>query len=302
MHVPPTAPPIPTAIPPIAATAPTTAHAHKPPVIQQQPVARPTVSLKSGSGHGPATVERREVVQAPRLGNQVQLEPAKIQGPRVVREEKPDHVPVPGRGGPRSPRPGDAPSFTQARPTTGRGVRVTEEEEEEAKKKAAKAAAGRTNSQRRRGGIDGRRGEATEKLREFSEADLEERKTRLAHAAGHRAGVDRHMIKTQLRGHHAIAKTGLQRGEPSQIEEPITVKSLSAALGVKGSDILTKLLRQGVFANINQTLEHETAEMLALEYGAELVIAREATLEEQLVHEFETRERKAENLVSVSYT
>ncbi len=38
----------------------------------------------------------------------------------------------------------------------------------------------------------------------------------------------------------------MQRGEPVEIEEPITVKSLSAALGVKVNDIILKLMRQGV--------------------------------------------------------
>ena len=193
--------------------------------------------------------------------------------------------------------PDDAPAFTQARPATGRGVKVTDEEEEEAKKKAA-AKAGRTNSQRRRGGIDGRRGEAMEKLREFSEADLAERKMRIAHAAGHRAATDRQMVKTQQRGTHAIAKTGLQKGEPIYVEEPISVKSLSSALGVKGSDILGKLLKQGIFANINQTLERETAEMLALDYGVELKIAVESTLEEDLIAEFASYERMPEHMIT----
>jgi translation initiation factor IF-2 len=267
------------------------------------PTARPTVSLKSGQGQGPATVERKAVNVAPQL-DRSKLAPAAIQGPRVVRVEAPESVPVPGgggsggRNGPRQQRPGDAPAFTQARPATGRGVKVTDEEEEEAKKKAAAAKAGRTNSQRRRGGIDGRRGEAMEKLREFTDADLEERKIRLAHAAGHRAGVDRHLDKSQARGKHAIALTGLQKGEPILIEEPITVKSLSAALGVKGNDILGKLLKQGVFANINQTLDREVAESMALEYGAELQIAVESTLEEQLVAEFAAYERIPENMVT----
>ncbi|MDB5298371.1 MAG: infB, partial [Phycisphaerales bacterium] len=264
------------------------------------PTARPTVSLKSMGGHGPATVERKSVTPAPKLGSDVARTPAKIQGPRVVREEKPEVVPVPGSRGPRGPRPGDAPAFTQARPQQGRGVKVTEEEDDaEARKKAAaaKGAAGRTNSNRRRG-PDGRRGEAQEKLREFSEADLAERRTRLAQAASHRAGVDRHMVKTQARGSHPLAKTGLQKGVPIEIEEPITVKSLSAALGVKANDILTKLIRQGVFANINQNLDHDTAQMLALDYGAELIVAQQETLEEELVGEFDARERPDASLVS----
>jgi translation initiation factor IF-2 len=262
--------------------------------------ARPTVSLKAGAGNAPATVERKPVTVAPQLDRST-LAPAQIKGPNIIRVEAPESVPVPGgRGGPRGPRreENNTPSFTQARPATGRGVKVTDEEEEEAKKKAAAAKAGRTNSQRRRGGIDGRRGEAMEKLREFSEADLEERRKRIDHAAGHRAATDRHLVKTQQRGTHAIALTGVQKGEPISIEEPISVKSLSGVLGVKGSDLLGKLLKSGVFASINQTLDRETAEMLALDYGVELKIAVESTMEEDLIAEFASYERMPENVVT----
>ncbi|HET6250947.1 MAG TPA: translation initiation factor IF-2 [Tepidisphaeraceae bacterium] len=292
---------------PAAGHAPTTA-AHTGPVRPSgpgiprtgthPPTARPTVSLKSGGGHAPATVERKAVIPAPQL-DRAQIAPAQMKGPNVVRVEKPESVPVPGgRGGPRGPRQSDTPTFTQARPATGRGVRVTDEDEEETKKKAAAAKAGRTNSQRRRGGIDGRRGEAMEKLREFSEADLAERKSRIAGATTHRAATDRHMVKAQQRGTHILAKTGLQKGEPIHIEEPITVKSLSAALGVKGSDIQLRLLKQGIQSTPNYTLEREIAEMLALDYGADLQIAVESTMEEDLIAEFASYEQIPENMIT----
>ena len=289
----------PATAPPRPATGPATGRPTGPGGHGHPPVARPTVSLKGGTGQGPAIVERKAVTVAPQL-DRSKLTPAQIQGPKIVRVEAPESVPVPGGPrGPRPPRPGDQPSFNQARPATGRGVKVTtEEDEEEARKKAAAAKGGRTNSQRRRGGIDGRRGEAMEKLREFTDADLEERRKRLDHADRHRAGVDRHLDKSQARGKHAIALTGLQKGEPISIEEPITVKTLSSALGVKGNDILSKLLKQGVFANINQALDRETAEMIALDYGAELQIAAESTLEEDLMREFASYERIPENMVT----
>jgi translation initiation factor IF-2 len=285
----PAAPLAPAAVAPAARPAATQAPgAHGRP----QPVARPTVSLKQGHGGGPATVERTEVVPAPQLTT---LKPATMQGPKIVRVEAPESVPVP-RGPRRPPAGGDGPAFTQARPQQGRGVKVTEEEEESEAKKKAKAAAGRTNSNRRRG-PDGRRGEAHEKLREFTEADLEERRIRLNRASGDRAAREHKLIKTQHRGQGILAKTGLQKGEPIEIEEPITIKSLSAALGVKGSDIVGRLIKQGIFANINQGLDRETAEMIALEYGAELQIAQQATLEEQLVAEFQERQSSPEDLV-----
>ncbi|HVE67661.1 MAG TPA: translation initiation factor IF-2, partial [Solirubrobacteraceae bacterium] len=222
-----------------------------------------------------------------------------IQGPRVVRVEKADNLPTPrprrpmGEGG----GPGAPAGPAVFRPQTGRGVKISEEEEEEARKKALqKGSGGRTNSNRRRG-PDGRRGEAMEKLREFSEADLEERRIRLGTASAARAAFDRHLEGVQRRGTHIIAKTGAQRGEPIDIEEPITVKSLSAALGIKSTEIVRKLFLQGVHGiTINSGLDHDTAAMLALEYGVELHVAQQPTLEEELMDEFAAREPDPEKL------
>jgi translation initiation factor IF-2 len=219
-------------------------------------------------------------------------EPAKIQGPRVVREEKPDNLPAPRRR-PTPGGPNEGPAFNQARPMAGRGVKVSEEEEEEKKKTASKG--GRTLSNRRRG-LDGRRGEAMEKLRDFSEQDLKERQVRLAGASGHRATFDSHLKRAE-RGHHIQAKTAVELGEPIRVEEPITVKSLSSALGVKSNDIITRLMKQGLFATINQSLDADTAGAIALEFGVELTIAAESTLEEQLLSELEMREPETGNLL-----
>ena len=138
-------------------------------------------------------------------------------------------------------------------------MKVTEEEDtEEARKKAA-AKKGSSNSTRRRG-VDGRRGEAMEKLKEFTDADLLERQDRLAAAASYTAAASiATFARPQNRGTHAQAKTAVQKGEPVEIEEPITVKSLSAVLGIKSNEIISKLMKQGVFATINQALDAEAA-------------------------------------------
>ncbi len=188
---------------------------------------------------------------------------------------------------------GPAPGFTTARPTTGRGVKVDDDEEE--KKKAANKKGASSLSARRRG-VDGRRGEAMEKLKEFSEQDLKDRFERLNAAASTRAAVDSHLKKTINRGTHAIAKTGVQKGEPIEIEEPITVKSLSSVLGIKTNDIIRKLMSQQIFATINQSLDMETATALALEWGIELKVAQQESMEEELLREFQQRETKPEEL------
>jgi translation initiation factor IF-2 len=281
--------------PPSAPAAPAApgiaARAAQPHDLNRPPVSRPTVTL---SNRG--TVERKPVQVAPQLTT---LAPAQIQGPRVVRVEKADNLPAPRPRGPLGPRPGgnDPASYTTARPVTGRGVKVSEEEEEEAKKKAAAKKSG-SLSGRRRGGNDGRRGEAAEKLREFTEADLIARKDALNAASATRAVFEGHLKRAQSRGTHILAKTGVQRGEPIEIEEPITVKSLSAALGVKTNDILKRLMKQGVFATINQGLDADTASTIALDYGIELRVAVDTTLEEELVAEFAGRQVAPEVLVS----
>jgi translation initiation factor IF-2 len=280
--------PAPTAVPP---TAPPTAKPEAPHGAPSgRPASRPTITLANRPNQQ-HVAERKPVTPAPML---LKPKPAIIEGPKVVREEKPDVVPAPRPRRTLGPA-NEGPTVTQARPTGGRGVKPTEDDEETEKKKAA--AKGRTNSNRRRG-PDGRRGEAMEKLREFTDADLIERRDRLNAAASFRTGFDRHLHKVEARGTHAFAKTTIEKGGAIEIEEPITVKTLSAALGVKTNDIIKKLMSQGVFANQNQSLDHDVAGAIALEYGIELQIAQQASMEELLMQEFDDRsaETTPENL------
>ncbi|HTL30854.1 MAG TPA: translation initiation factor IF-2, partial [Tepidisphaeraceae bacterium] len=286
------APAAPAATPTAPATTPPPA-APKPAVGSPEhprPVSRPTITLANRPG-APPVAERRPVTPAPQMNRPA---PASIQGPRVVREEKPEPLPPPR---PRRPMGGqmDTPGVTQARPQAGRGVRTADDEDDDKKKGGDKKKGSGSLSSRRRG-PDGRRGEAMEKLKEYTEADLIERRDRLNAAASYRTGFDSHLKKSSERGTHALAKTGVQRGEPIEIEEPITVKSLSSVLGIKSNEIISKLMKQGVFATVNQALDTETAQAIALEYGIELTIAQEVTMQEELLKEFEARE-KAENLV-----
>ncbi len=222
--------------------------------------------------------------------------PASIEGPRIVREEKPEHVPAPRSRGPRPPAGeagSDEPSFVQARARSGGGVIRADDEEEEKKKAAAKKGSLST----RRRGLDGRRGEAVEKLREFTEADLIARRDALNAATHSRAERDRHLKQVSGRGQHAIAKTTVEKGEPIEVMEPITVRALSSAMGIKANDLMGKLVRQGVFATVNQSLDRAVAEAIALEYGLELRIKQQPTLQEELAAEFELQQAEVTNLL-----
>jgi translation initiation factor IF-2 len=268
---------------PAAPTAPPPAMP-RPPMSVQKPTIRPD-PLRQPIQRPTVTLENRKQMQSPPKPVTFTPRPASIQGPRVVREEKPDVVPAPrprtrpGEGG------GPAPAFTPARPQGGRGVKRLDEDgnEETAEAKKKEGTSGRST---RRRGPDGRRGEAEEKLREFTDADLIERRDRLLNAEKTRQAFDSHLKKNMQRGTHQITKTGVSRGEPIEIELPITVRRLSETMGVKANELLVKLMRQGVMANINQSLDIEAAQAIALDYGVELQVKREDSIEDQLEQMF----------------
>jgi translation initiation factor IF-2 len=264
-------------------------------------VARPTVTLATKAAQQQAAqqaatpaAERKAVIPAPKLTT---LEPAKISGPKIVRIEKADHVPAPRPR--RVPGQGESepPAFTQALPRGGRGVRVVEDDEDDVeKKKAAKGREKGSLSTRRRGN-DGRRGQADEKLREFSEADLLERQARLADAGRYHSGIDHTMRKSADRGSHHVAKSVAERGQEVELEEPITIKSLSAAIGVKTNEILRKLIMRGQMGvNVNSALDADTATMLAMEWNIPVKLKARETAEEALMREFESRKPAPEAL------
>jgi translation initiation factor IF-2 len=88
-------------------------------------------------------------------------------------------------------------------------------------------------------------------------------------------------IKKSRGGHRtAVAPS---RKSHAQIELPITVRSLSEAIGIKANDLIRKLMAMNQLATINASLEEDLATMLALEFGVELDVIRKHTVEDQLL-------------------
>ncbi|GAH53254.1 unnamed protein product, partial [marine sediment metagenome] len=137
-------------------------------------------------------------------------------------------------------------------------------------------------SPRRRGG---RSADSGEKLREWRDQDLAERSKRLAAAAG---GTLRRRRASAGRKLHEAALT--LDGKKVELHEPITIKNLSAASGVKTSEIIRKLMHLGVMATINQTINAEQAEAAVVDYGMELVIHEAKTAEQEMLEQFQTRQ------------
>ncbi len=211
--------------------------------------------------------------------------PAKLSGPQVVRVEKPEPIPAT-----RRPRPKPRHGMPVTEPLMGFDSdeeKITPIKDKE-KHRPAKHSKERTHG-RRRTEYDADTAKKTRLVSQRRERDLEERRARLdaASSEGLRLRPTRRISsKTRMETTAAAAKP-----TKATVTEPITVKNLAAALTVKVSDIIAKLIQQGVIANANQVISSEIAEFIAIESGTELYVEHKLSLENQIHAEFEKRPR-----------
>ncbi len=116
----------------------------------------------------------------------------------------------------------------------------------------------------------------------------------------------RHQTKPQNKQHHrpnepeeGRFKSGPRRQEMQvqatnkdiTISEGITVKELAEKMGVKGVDVIKKLVQKKIFATINQPLDVKLAEDIAMDFGA---LAAQVSYEEESTQEIELAEVDAD--------
>jgi len=208
-------------------------------------------------------------------GPQLVPRPAELKGPRVVRIEAPEPLRTP-RARPAAFQP-LAPDLSIERAIGGRGRGRGRQGPAEP--------VGRARSPRRRsGGV-----EVIERLKEWRDQDLLERKERLASATGHGVRARR----TAERQRRVTPTAQPVRRTEAVVTEPITVKDLCAAVGTPFPTVFAKLVEHtGRPYRIMDTVERETAELVALDLGITLVVRRELTALEQIEKEFRERERQ----------
>ncbi|GAG36973.1 unnamed protein product, partial [marine sediment metagenome] len=128
--------------------------------------------------------------------------------------------------------------------------------------------------------------------RRMRSKDLEDRQARLAAARGEgfRSRPSR-KIETSKKSDRGGITTDVQRPEKAEVSEPVTVRDLAVALLARTSEVIGKLMQQGVMATANQIIDTDMAEMVALEMGTELIVELKQTLEQQIEEEFKGIER-----------
>ena len=60
-------------------------------------------------------------------------------------------------------------------------------------------------------------------------------------------------------------------GPPVELPSSVSVQDLAAALSVSHADVIKELIRNGIFATINQSIDFDTASLVAGELGIETV-------------------------------
>jgi len=207
--------------------------------------------------------------------------PAKLQGPRLVRIEAPEPL--------HSPRPRSKPRYGSPvmQPLmAGGNVDKTERIAGKGKKTVAKKGKEKGHEVRVVEGADDASRKPKDNLK-WRQRDIEERQARLDAATGEGLRLrPSRKIATK-----ASALTSLAKPKKATVTEPIWVKDLGAALGVKVSDIISRLMRQGVMATANQAIAADVAEMVALDFDTELVVEQRKSLEDQIREEFDQRQR-----------
>jgi translation initiation factor IF-2 len=142
-----------------------------------------------------------------------------------------------------------------------------------------KAKAGRLGSAADRAGRRARRSERAGERRVTSPVAVsallvEEEDTRRTRSSGSRKSRNQRLAVAAPRRTHI------------EIEPPITVRSLSEAIGVKAQDLIRKLMGMNQMVNINASLDDELAVVLAMEFGSELVVVHPHTAEDAMLAAF----------------
>ncbi len=230
----------------------------------------------------------------------------KMKGPKVVRVEQPDVIQAPrrrfsegGRGGDNDGNQvadGSVPGISRSRgPQRGRGVGGPAPDTSEGPPAGGKGRVGGAGGgsgkgrslNTRRGG--GRSAEALPtSSKRLTEADYIEQQARLNRATG---TIRRHRQQQRVRDSLGqVIPSAAEVGGRVAISEPITIKGLSAATGIKATDIIKWLFGKGIMATINSAIATEAAMEVAMEYDIELEVKEQETVEAAVLKEFANRE------------
>ncbi len=240
------------------------------------------VTDEADSGVAQPNVPTRPDVIKPAGPQLEKPKPSVLKGPKLIRQEAPDHLPAPRQRRPAPQQEVPQDQMIRSRgPQRGRGAGAGPVDEDPNKRR-------RSRTSRR-----GRSGDAdmfTGGRHRFSEQDIREREERLNRAGGFLKRRRRDMTRRAAGGPQTEMPVDV--GGKVEIAEPFTIKDLSATTGIKGAEIVGFLFKEkGLMVNINQGISVELAQEVCLEYDIELVVKEAQSAEQKVEKQIDDRQR-----------
>ena len=206
-----------------------------------------------------------------------------LAGPKVIRVEQPEPV--------RQPRPSRPPAAARGPMDQGMGdggppTGAPGSDDRRPSRRNKRRSSSRPEGRSGRGTLtpeQGRQGS-------WRQQDLLERERRLSRAGGFFKAARRDVQKRSDGSSGQRAKSAAETGGGVKVTEPITIKELSAASGVKGAAIIKNLFLAGHTVTINSVLETELAIETMMEFGIELQVIEQKSAEEQIAEQFADRD------------
>ncbi len=252
-----------------------------PEVPSNQPEEKPATKAIPNEPERPEKVEQ--------LGRKLE-EPKKSQlsGPKVIRVEQPENI--------RPPRPKGPPRSSPDKPSGGPNLGGPPPPDATDRGRPSRRNRRRTGTADQ--GTDARDTKqqqgASVGQRNWREQDLREREQRLSRSGGYFRSVRRDSAKRASGPTGTRAKSAVDLGGEITLPEPLTIKSMSAASGVKARDILRWLVSEEHDVTINSTLPPDVAVDCMLSFGVELEVVEAKTAEQQIAESFTDRDMKDE--------
>ncbi len=272
-----------------------------PDATPETPVAAPAVAASADPpSDGSAQTARMNVPDRPKTVSPVgpKLEQPKkvaLSGPKVIRVEEPEPVPA--------PRPRSGPSegmMSSSGPRRGGGAGGGVESDGGFRgghgggRGRGGGAAGKVRSPRRNDGRTGRAGPGgggDKPFQPWRAQDMLERDQALKHSQGFFRSHRQDRFRGGKGGGGRRAQVAQKPTGPVKIAEPITIKDLSAATGVKAADILKQLFLAGTPATINSSIETDQAIEIMMGHDIELQVEEAKTAAEVIEERFAARDR-----------
>ena len=220
-----------------------------------------------------------------------------LSGPKIIRVEQPEALPPPRPRGPRAGSgSGNAPARPSGRPTAPGPAGAPPTLPGDAGRDPSRPSRGGRNNRRRgatpeRGGArEGRQQQDQQKQSNWREQDLREREMRLNRSGGFFRAVRRDSTKRAAVGSGQRAQTALDQGGAIELAEPISIKALSAASGVKSRDLLRWMSDNDYMMGMATDVPNDVAIDCMMHFSIDLVVVEHESAEDKLEKAFADRE------------